>query len=272
MISSIKKIGESLMFNVVKRIVKVKLDAILEKRGYEITKKSGFSLSYIDAHETISAAKREGLSLSEYLEKIWNQQGDSQKVIDQMAAFGAFKRSNLIVVEIGTGTGIYLEKVFHQCKPKKYESYEIDRAWANYLSSKYPIVSHNADGISLRHTPSRSIDLVHAHGVFVYLSFLTAYRYWMEIWRVTKEGSFVVFDIISEDCLDQITVNKWLNSVHDYLRFLSKNFVISLFNNQGFSLISTFFTRYGEGRSEYLVFIRDSCEYDGDITNMDFPT
>lgn len=248
------------METTMKTLAKKILNLLLAQKGLVITRigetTNRSSLGYISAKETVSAAEREGLSVCDYVEKLWAKQGDTQKVIEQMASCGAFVAINPNVVEIGTGTGRYLEKVFHKCKPAKYESYETARDWAEWLQTKYPIVSHEADGVTLRQTPSKSADLVHAHGVFVYVPFLVSYRYWMEIWRITKNGGIVVFDIISEDSLDEGTVGKWLNSKHNYPCFLSRSYVVSLFSKQGFSLVSNFRNRYGEGQSEYLVFMR----------------
>jgi len=216
-----------------------------------------YSLGYISAKETISAAKREGLSVCDYVERLWGKPGDTQRVIQQIASWGVFDVENPHILEIGAGTGRYLEKVLEKCKPAKYEIYEIARDWAEWLQSTYPIVSHEADGMSLSQTSDHSVDILHAHGVFVYLPFLMSYRYFKEIWRVVKNGGSIIFDICSEDCMDEATVEKWLSSEHYYPCFLSKGYVISLFERQGFSLFATFMNSYGEGRSEYLVFERE---------------
>lgn len=228
--------------------------AIKMLRSAPIAKLENSSLGYISAKETVSAAKRERLSVCDYVEKLWGQQGDTQYVIEQMAALEVFAATNPNIVEIGSGTGRYLEKVLLQCEPAKYESYETARDWSMWLQSEYPIISHEADGASLRQTPSESVDLVHAHGVFVYLPFLVSYRYWIEIWRVVKNGGHVVFDIYSEDCLDEATLAKWLASTHTYPCFLSRHYVASLFEKKGFVLTDAFTSRHGSGRSEYLVF------------------
>jgi SAM-dependent methyltransferase len=250
-----------------KTLVKNGLKRLLAQRGLAITRlgetSNSSSLGYISAKETVSAAERAGLTVCDYVEKLWAKQGDTQRVVEQMASCGAFAAINPNVVEIGPGTGRYIEKVLHKCKPAKYESYETAKDWAVWLQSKYPIVSHEADGVTLRQTPNMSADIVHAHGVFVYLPFLISYRYWKEIWRITKYDGIVAFDIISEDCLDEETVDKWLNSKYNYPCFLSKTFVASLFGNHGFSLLNTFRNRYGEGHSEYLVFIRNKTAQQG---------
>jgi len=243
-----------------KEFLKRGFKQLLAQNGLAITRMgetSNTSHGYISAKETVSAAKHAGLSVCDYVEKLWGQQGDTHAVIEQMAASGVFSSANPNVVEIGTGTGRYLEKTLQQCQPTKYESYETAKDWAEWLQSKYPIISQEADGVTLKYTSSMSANLVHAHGVFVYLPFLVSYRYWKEIWRITKENGFVVFDIVSEDCLDQETVDKWLNSIHNYPSFLSKDYVTSVFGKNGFSLVKSFKNRYGKGSSEYLVFTRN---------------
>jgi hypothetical protein len=245
------------------------LKRLLAERGLQITPigdtSKKCSLGYISAKETVSAAERNGLSVCDYVEKLWYQQGDTQRVIDQISSCGIFRAENINIVEIGTGTGRYLEKVLGKCNPEKYESYETARDWSEWLQSKYQIVSHNADGVSLKQTSSYSVDLLHAHGVFVYLPFLVSYRYWIETWRVMRNDGIVVFDIYSEDCLEERTVEKWLNSEHTYPCFLSKEYVISLFAKHGFSLIKTFMHPHGKGQSEYLMFVRSNaaqCPYE----------
>jgi SAM-dependent methyltransferase len=246
------------MKELIKRVVK----RLFAQRGLAIIRvcetSDKSSLGYISAKETISAAEPEGLSVCDYVEKCWNQSGDTQRVIDQIASCGVFETKQPCVLEIGAGTGRYLEKVLAKCQPAKYESYETAQDWAEWLQARYPIVSHEADGVSLRQTRAHSVDLLHAHGVFVYLPFLVSYRYWKEIWRVMKNGGFVVFDIMCEDYLDERTVEKWLISEHNYPCFLSKDYVVSLFGKHGFGLVKTFTNRYGEGRSLYLVF----CSHD----------
>lgn len=233
---------------------------ILARYGLSITP---LVLGYIAARKTVSAAKREGLSVCDYVEKLWSHQGDTQRVIDNLASYSIFNLKNPNILEIGTGTGRFLEKVIKKCKPAKYESYEPNRGWAEWLQSTYPIVSHKADGISLRQTSTDSVDFLHVHGVFVYLPFLIVCRYFKEMFRVVKDNGFVVFDIMSEDCFDPSTVEKWLRSGNLYPCFLSTEYVVSLFESHGFILLGSFRIRSqcpGIGYSKYLIFKRNKAE------------
>ncbi|MCK4904587.1 MAG: hypothetical protein KAS35_07820, partial [Candidatus Marinimicrobia bacterium] len=128
-------------------------------------------LGYISAKETVKSAQNEGLSVCDYVEKLWNQEGETQKVLDNMVKFEVFQNANPTVCEIGAGTGRYIEKVIEKCNPKRYESYEIAADWSKWLEKEYDIISLESDGFSLKSTDDNSIDLIHAHGVFVYLPF-----------------------------------------------------------------------------------------------------
>lgn len=209
---------------------------------------------YLSAKETIDKAKEKGLSVGDYLENIWNQQGDTQRVIDNMAQLEVFTKSIRAVCEIGTGCGRYLEKIIEICNLEVYESYEPDKGWAEWLACEYNIISRDCDGKSLMHTKPATVDIVHAHGVFVYLNFLTTYRYFLEIVRVVKPNGWCVFDIMTEECFDDKTVNKWLESDHNYPCFLSKAYVMQFFERRGLNLVGDFFNRYGAGKSHYMVF------------------
>ena len=215
-------------------------------------------MGYISAKETISAAAKAQLSVADYLEMIWEKQGDTRKIIQQMQKFGVFAKPKMKICEIGTGSGRYLEKVIQIAEADHYESYEPDSNWARWLAAEYNILSYKANGKSLCFTKTSSTDLLHAHGVFVYLKFITTLGYFEEIIRVTKKGAHVVFDILSEDCFDDYTIKKWCESSHTYPAFLSRAFVLNFFSNGGFELIGEFFNPYGVGKSHYLILKKQS--------------
>jgi hypothetical protein len=64
----------------------------------------------------------------------------------------------------------------------------------------------------------------------------------------------LAFDIISEGCLDPQTVEKWIESGHDFPRFLSSDYVIRFFEDRDFCLVDRFFWPVNVGKSEYLIF------------------
>lgn len=220
---------------------------------------SPYALGYVNAKETIDLAAKSGLSVSDYLDKLWNQQGNRDIIIDELKKLGILNENAKNICEIGTGAGLYAEKTIEFCQPICYESYETDKDWAEWLEKKYKIISHNADGKSLCYTQTNSIDLVLAHGVFVYLPFLITYRYFEEIFRVTKNKGYVIFDILSEECFDDETAQKWLESEQMYPCFLGRQFVIELFDKKAFSLVGEFINyKFGVGISKYLIFQKKS--------------
>jgi len=216
------------------------------------------NLGYISVQETVKNAKKGNLSVCDYVEKLWDQVGETQKVIDNMEGLGAFNFNNSTICEIGAGTGRYMEKVIEKCNPERYESYETAKDWAEWLATEYPIISQPTDGFSLNSTKDNSIDLVHAHGVFVYLSFFDSLRYFKEIDRIATTNSYIVFDCITEDCLDTKTLNKWLESKYSYPKLLPEKHVFDFFQSGKYNLIGNFFTPYGQGKSKYFVFKKNS--------------
>src|SRR5262249_55123326 len=118
------------------------------------------------------------------------------------------------------------------------------------------VIAQPSDGNSLKHTESQSADLVHAHGVFVYLPFLTTYRYFHEMVRVVSERGYIVFDILSEDCLDELKVSEWLRSEQYYPCMLPRQYVLQLFESWGFALQGEFSGRLTPGTSHYMVLTR----------------
>jgi SAM-dependent methyltransferase len=165
-----------------------------------------------------------------------------------------FKAPIKDVCEIGTGTGGYAEKVIRHYHPVTYQSYEPDRAWSRWLAQEYRIISHETDGESLRNTKDVSIDLVLANAVFVYLPFFISMRYFKEIVRVTKLGGWAVFDIISEDCVDDENLEKWFRTGDLSHCFLGKEYVKAFFSRNGFEHIGDFLAPYHYASSHYFVF------------------
>ena len=206
--------------------------------------------SYISASETIAAAQEAGLSVCDYVERLWGSQGNTAMIVQKLFALGAISPATKTIVEIGPGTGRYIDHILKRHQPEHYQIYETAQDWNKWLASIYPIESCVADGQSLKQTDNASIDLVHAHGVFVYLPFLVSCSYFREIFRVMKREGFVAFNVISEQCMTRDIVDKWLASVHRYPCMLPKQFITAMFKGAEFSLIETFTSPYGAGISE----------------------
>ncbi|PZV14492.1 MAG: hypothetical protein DCF20_12650 [Pseudanabaena sp.] len=229
----------------------------IHKSGY--SNSSPYALGYISAKETIDVSSKSGLSVGDYLETIWDQKDNRYIIIDELNKFGIFNINIKNICEIGTGAGLYAEKTAELCQPVRYESYEPDKDWAEWLTKKYNIISHDADGKSLSCTQTSSIDLVLAHGVFVYLPFLLTYRYFQEIVRVTNDEGYAVFDILSEECFDDNTLKSWVDSEQMFPCFLSEDYIIEFFTKHRFSLIGEFFNhKFNVGKSKYLIFKKES--------------
>jgi hypothetical protein len=182
------------------------------------------------------------------------------RVVQQMSEAGCLAPCER-VLEIGPGTGRYLELVLGKISPEQYEIYETANDWATWLESAYGpcVVRHSADGRTLRHTPSHSCGLVHAHGVFVYLSLLHAFEYFAEIIRVCRRQGSIVFDFFPAEGFDEAMIQRWLQHDDRYPVLLPAVHVQSFFTNRGCHLIHEFDRPYGHGRSHYFVF-RKSVE------------
>ena len=139
----------------------------------------------------ISAAAAAGLSVGDYVDVTYNVAGATQGTIDGMSGLGVFSAPVETVLEIGPGSGRYLEKVVRKCAPARYEIYETAQAWADYLERRHRVVRQPASGSSLSDTADASIDLVHAHKVFVCTPFLITCRYWLEMLRVARLAIFI---------------------------------------------------------------------------------
>ena len=190
--------------------------------------------------DVIREARRLGLSVGDYLEQLFGRTGRAAGIIARMRDLGAIPDDLQSVCEIGAGSGMYVERVLKLATPTLYEVYEIEANRARFLAAEYPIVVQPTDGETLRSTESGSMQLVHSHGVFVALAFLTSVSYFREIQRVTAPGGYAVFDILCEDCLDGPTVDDWLASNLRYPSMLAKSYVVDLFERQGFRLVDDF--------------------------------
>jgi SAM-dependent methyltransferase len=162
--------------------------------GYKAVPKGLF---YISARDVVKKARKTNLGVCEYLEEnnLWGVGKRRDLIINALQQYLPPKLTS--VLEIGAGTGMYLERIVELYSPTNYEVYETSLDWVGYLKQTYSgggLRCHNADGSSLRGTTSASVDAVFCHGVFVYLPLIVTFGYWEEIVRVAKPDGWIIFD------------------------------------------------------------------------------
>lgn len=210
---------------------------------------------------TLRAASEAGLSVGDYIDVALNgMPGATQATIDRMKALNVFAQRIDTVVEIGPGSGRYMEKTLAACTPSRYEFYETAQPWALYVERVYGGIRQPAAGMNLGATASESADLVQAHNVFSAMNLLTTLRYWPEMARVARPGGFVVFDVMTEACLDPDSIDKWTGSGRGsgpYPAAMPRETVQGYFTSRGFSCLGTFLAPLGRGKTEVFVFRKD---------------
>jgi len=241
--------------------VRKALSAGLDVAGFELVPRGerDYRKSFLSLRKTLQEAKRAGLSVGDYVDLKHQVPGATQATVERMVEAGVFRPKINSVCEIGPGSGRYLEKILKQCTSCSYEIYETARDWSDWLGQTYPVTAHVADGRTLSQTPDQSVDLVHAHKVFVYLPVVVTCHYFNEMVRVARRGSRIVFDIFSEPCMTDPEMEKWVASDLFFPSMLPRDFVIEFFANRGASLQQSFLACMKPGQSEYLVFIKDTA-------------
>jgi SAM-dependent methyltransferase len=228
------------------------------KLGYVVQPKG---LGYFKAEEIISKAKEAGQSICSYLEN--NNIGGVGKRRDEIIS--TLKAKNVFdnvssVLEIGAGTGMYLEKTVEIAAPQEYFVYETAKDWTDYLSSltfdKTKIFCEKADGKSLVQTKSNSIDLVLSHAVFVYIPALSTVRYIQESARVCKPGGLVVFDCFTNEIFQLDTCELWLHDNYGYTFpvILNEGLILQTATASGLKLQGTFDVKYHASSTRYFIF------------------
>lgn len=214
---------------------------------------------YIPIQETLSSAQKAGMSVGDYIDFTYNVPGSTQLTIDKMAELGVFDNGIERICEIGPGSGRYLDKTIKACNPRYYEIYETAQDWTNWLVETYGVTALPADGWSLNNTPSNSIDLVHTHKMLYAQPVLTICNYFLEMARVASDRGKLVFDIMTEECLNGEMLDNWFASgVRDPKSMISKQYAIDFFRDRGFLFNGSFLIPMLPGVTEYLVFSKNN--------------
>lgn len=237
------------------------INSLLDPFGLELIRHTPYTdyRDFIPFEETLLEAKAANLSVGDYIDVRHNYPGATQDSIDQIAALGVFNGKIDRICEIGPGSGRYLEKIVKICSPDYYEIYETASKWEKYLVETYQVVAHPTDGRSLASTPSESIDLVHTHKVMPGQPSLVMCRYFEEMVRVVKTGEKIVFDIVTEECLDDDTLKDWFAAGGGYQHYpclMPKQFAINFFSKRGCTFVGSFFVPMKPGKTECMVFAK----------------
>ncbi|MFF8835887.1 methyltransferase domain-containing protein [Streptomyces sp. NPDC015130] len=242
--------------------LKSSLRRLLARTGYDIVRSvnnRGGVDDFLPFEATMRAARSAGLSVGDYLDEVMNgTPGATQSTIDELRALGVFAASPETVLEIGPGSGRYLERTLKECSPGRYEIYETAAPWADYLVDTFKVVAQPTSGSSLAPTPDGSVDLVQAHKVFNTVTFLSASRYFFEMARVVRPGGRIVFDVMTERCLEPAAMRAWAEKGgvgHDsYPAAMPRQACVDLFASLGCRLEADFPAPMGFASTEVLVF------------------
>lgn len=237
---------------------------VARKAGFDIQRSvnaRGGIDDFLPFEPTMRAAESAGLSLGDYIDEVINgTPGATKTTIDGMRDLGVFATPTATVLEIGPGSGRYLERTLEEGAPSRYEIYETAAPWTDYLVEKFGVIAQPTSGSSLAPTPDGSVDLVQAHKVFCGVTFLCSVRYFLEMARVARPGGWIVFDVMTENCLDPDTVRVWAarGEGHDgYPAPMPRQMCVDLFRTLDCELVGGFQVPMGVGSTETLVFRKE---------------
>lgn len=238
---------------------------VLRRTGYDLVRSTnvrGGVDDFLPFEPTVRAARAAGMSIGDYLDDVMNgTPGATASTIERLTELGVFAGAPHTLLEIGPGSGRYLEKTLEVCTPSRYEIYETAEPWRDFLVETYPVVALPTEGSSLAPTPDGSVDVVLAHKVFNTVTFLISIRYFLEMARVVRPGGRIVFDALTETALDPATLRDWAAKGGEghgtYPTPLPRQACVDLFATLGCTLEAAFLAPMGFATTEVLVFRKD---------------
>jgi Methyltransferase domain len=150
------------------------------------------------------------------------------------------------------------QRVIAALEPSVYEVYETAPDWLPGLRNLRRVKIQPADGRSLAQTASDSVDLVHAHRVFVCLPLVITVGYLEEMARVVRPGGAVAFDIVTENCMDEAATKSWVSQSATLYSMIPRQWTVDLFARHGLSEVGSSFAALVGGRTELMVFCKPS--------------
>jgi len=238
-----------------KKIIKIFLDRL----GYKIVSTS----RYIEVDSVVANAIKADSTICDFLEDEKSKEsgcsrikGRRDRIVENLTAYG-ISRNVESVLEIGPGSGNFTEIYSKSCD--KYEIYEMHAGWAAYLKKQYNVLVKQCDGSSLKGTTDNSIDIIHAHAIFVYIPILTVYDYLEEAARVLKPDGKMVFNIFTNKTFSIDNTMKWKNSEHRFPVIVPEILLIDFIDRLGLSIVGKFEEIYGPACSaEYFILQKNS--------------
>ncbi|WP_329126099.1 class I SAM-dependent methyltransferase [Streptomyces sp. NBC_01465] len=209
---------------------------------------------FLSARRTLTAARRADLSIEDYIDRRSAVPGATVETVNALFRLADSREKMQRICEIGAGSGRYAARVIVSEHPDTYEIYETAGDWLPRLRSLPNVVLQPADGHTLSATPTGSVDLVHAHKVFVYLPLVVTIGYLDEMARVVRPGGIVAFDVVNEDCLDDEMTRNWVSSRATLYCMISRSWLLGHLAQRGLSLLGGHFVPLSGGRTELLVF------------------
>jgi len=236
------------------------INKLLMRMGYRIN-----GLNFLNAYAIRRLAKQNRMSVAEYIEsedmkRDVRHKGRRDRIVGRILGFRSFEWQDKEVrfLEIGAGTGRYMEKVLQTYPEAIYEVYEVAYDWVSYLKSvytkRYKVEIKPADGRTLSKTETESCDLVHAHAVFVYLPDCVTLSYLDEMARVVKKGGIIAFDALSEPGFDMNILKKYISSDMWFPVLFPEHIIMQWALSYNLTLLDRFDEIYGAHYSNYYVF------------------
>ncbi|WP_344172927.1 class I SAM-dependent methyltransferase [Kribbella lupini] len=214
---------------------------------------------FLPMRRTVAKAERAGLSVGDYLDRYSAEPGATAATVEAMLRLGGLEKGVERVCEIGPGSGRYAAPVLTALQPRSYEVYETAADWIRYLRKEFPqLTVQPADGHTLRHTATESVDLVHSHKLFNYIPFVATLGYLAEMARVVRPGGVVAFDVMTEDCLNDAATTTWLDHPDRGIIYslTPRRWALDFLARRGLDLLGNHFVPLSGMRTELLVFRR----------------
>lgn len=243
----------------------IKVPQFVTKRIYKWKRDDGHHVGgFINAKKTINEAAKAGLSVTEYVELSADDErkkGRTHRVVERFVRHIDVENNySLKILEVGPGTGRYLEEFSKRIgfdKIASYEIYETAEDWKQYLLKTYSsklrnLIAYDADGKSLCYSEGGSVDVVYAHAVLVYLRPIQVMNYIKEMTRVVKKGGSVLFDYLPEEQLRGDGMHEWINGVHQWPVFFHEETIRELCFNFNLKVVDSFDEIYGHGVTRYV--------------------